>query len=94
MAKRSNRYRSMERYMTYALIADSAVFMLYLLFAGLGIPLLKFLTAVLILGLSTLCLVVLYLNRELFRQRSLWMTCSAAAILICLFVSLITKFPG
>lgn len=94
MAKRSKRYKVLEQYMTYGLIADGALFALYLLFAALGVPFLKFLTAILILGLSGLCLVVLYLNRELFRRRSLWMTCSAAAILICLFVSLITKFPG
>lgn len=94
MAKVSNRYKVVEQYMTYGLIADGAVFLLYLLFAALGIPFLKFLTAVLVLGLSCLCLWVLFVNHELTRRRSLWMTCSAAAIIVCLFVSIITKIPG
>ena len=94
MAKGSNRYKIVEQYVTYGLIADGAVFLLYLLFAALGIPFLKFLTAVSILGLSCLCLWVLFVNHELTRRRSLWMTCSAVAIVICLFVSLITNFPG
>lgn len=94
MAKKSKRYKILEQYMTYGLFADGVVFLLYLLFAALGVPFLKFLTAILVLGLSGLCLWVLYVNRELTRRRSLWMTCGAVAIVICLCVSLITKFPG
>ena len=94
MAKHSDRYRMVEQYVTYGLIADAVAFGLYLLFAALGIPFLKFLTAVLILGLSCLCLWTLFVNHELTRRRSLWMTCSAIAIIVCLLVSIITKIPG
>ena len=37
MERKRNRYKEMERYMTYALLADAGVFLLYLLFAGFGI---------------------------------------------------------
>ena len=94
MSKRSSRYRILEQYLTYGLIADGVAFVLYLIVAALQIPFLKFLTAVVVFGLSGLCLVALYINRELTRRRSLWMTCGAAAMLVCLFVSLITKIPG
>ena len=36
MEKRRNRYKEMERYLTYALLADAALFVVYLLVAGLG----------------------------------------------------------
>ena len=37
MAQRRNRYREMERVMTYALLAGLALFILYLVFAGTGV---------------------------------------------------------
>ena len=94
MAKDPKRFQLLEQYVTYGLIADTVLFVLYLLFAGLGVIFLKVLLALLILGLSSLCLAVLYLNGELLRQRSLWMTCGAAAIILCLVVSLIANYPG
>ena len=37
MARKQNRYREMERILTIALLADAAVFLLYLLAAGFGV---------------------------------------------------------
>lgn len=93
MAKRRNRYQQLDRYMTYALIADAILFLLFLLFAGSGILWGKILTALVAIGISSLCLYVLYVNNELLRQRSLWMSVGAAAIILCTLVSLILNFP-
>ena len=94
MAKGTKRYKVIEQYVTYGLIAECFLFVVYLLFAAQNILFFKFLTATLIFCLSGLCLWVLFVNNELTRQRSLWMTCGASAIIVCLFVSLITNFPG
>lgn len=94
MAKRRNRYKEMERYMTFALIADAALLLLYLIFAGLGVVWLKVILAILAIVLSCLCLVFLFLSKELLRQRSLWMSVGAAAVLVCILFSLILNFPS
>jgi len=93
MANKQNRYKMMERYMTYALCADTAGFILYLLFAGLGIVWLKVLMVLVCLLLSGLLLAFLYLTRELTKRRSLWITAGASAVLICLLFSLLLNFP-
>ena len=94
MGKRVNRYKQMERYMTAALLADTALFILYLIGAGLGTLWLKVLAAIVAIVLSSLCLVFLYLTKEILRRRSLWMTAAAAAILLCTLFSLILNFPS
>ena len=94
MAKNNNRYKEMDALMTKVLIADAGIFVLYLLFSGLGIVFLKVVFAILGLGLSGLCLGFLYLTNELLRKRSLWMTAGAAAVIICILVSLIANYPS
>ena len=94
MAKQSKRYRTMERYMTYALLTDTILFLLYLLFSGIGVIWMKVILSVLIALQSVLCLVFLYISKELLRPRSLWMSVGAAAILLCLLFSLILNFPS
>ncbi len=92
MAKQ-NRYREMERSMTKILLWDFVLFLLYLLFAGIGIIWLKILLSIAIILISGGCLAFLYLSQELFRVRSRWMTAASGSILICLLVSLILSFP-
>ena len=94
MAGKSNRYKEMERYMTYALCADAVLFFFYLLAAGNGVIWLKVILTLLCLGISGLLLWFLYTTRELLRQRSLWITTGAAAIALCLLFSLILNFPS
>lgn len=94
MGKRRNRYQEMERCMTWALIADGVLFLLYLIFAGLGILWLKVILAIFIIAISLIALAFLYLTKELLRQRSLWMSVAAAGILICMLFSLILNFPS
>ena len=92
MAKR-NRYREMEKRMTAALIADAVIFVLYLIFAGVGILWLKIVLAVLEILVALGCLALLYLSRELLRPRSLWLSTGFFSLSLCTLVSLILAFP-
>lgn len=94
MAKQNNRYRIMERYLTYALITSAALFLLYLIFAAIGIVWLKIIVALCAFGISGFCLYCLYINKELLRHRSLWMTSAAASIILCTLISIILNYPG
>lgn len=94
MSNNRERYRQMEKYMTIALLADAVLFTLFLLFAGLGIVWLKVLTAAIAIVLSLLCLAYLFLTKELAKRRSLWMSVSAGAVLVCIIASLILNYPS
>ncbi len=94
MAERRSRYRKMERYMTYALLVGAALFVIYLFAAGFGVLWLKVITAILAILAGSLCLVYLYLTKELLQHRSLWMTAAAGAIVLCVVFSLILNFPS
>lgn len=87
----NNRYKDMERYMTYVLLTDLALFILYLCFSS--IIWLKVILSILIILISGLSLAYLYITKELLKPRSLWMSTAAAAILVCLLFSLILNFP-
>lgn len=93
MAKR-NRYKEMERYMTYVLLGEAAAFVLYLLFAGLGIGWLKVTLAIIAILVAGLCLAYLYMTGELLRKRSLWMSVGFASVTLCLLVSLVLNYPA
>ncbi|MBR4865019.1 MAG: hypothetical protein IKU07_10620 [Oscillospiraceae bacterium] len=92
--KKNSRYRQMEQVMTYVLLSDLAMFIIYLFAAGFGIIWLKAITAIIAILVSGLCLWFLYMTQELLKQRSFWMTTAAAAILICVLFSLILNFPS
>ena len=87
----NNRYKDMERYMTYVLLTDLVLFILYLCFSS--IIWLKVILSILIILISGLSLAYLYITKELLKPRSLWMSTAAAAILVCLLFSLILNFP-
>ena len=93
MANRS-RYKDLEQYMTISLIASAADFILYLIFAGTGIIWLKVITAIFAVLMPVLCLALLYLTKELLKQRSLWLTAAFFGIFLCTVVSLIANFPS
>lgn len=94
MAEKPQRYKIMERYMTVALCVDAVLFFFYLIAAGHGVIWLKVILTLLCLGLSSLILWFLYTTKELLRQRSLWITTGAAAIVVCLLFSLLLNFPS
>ena len=93
MARR-NRYRDLERKVTLFILADLALFLLYLLFAGLGITPVKVICTILVFIGSLLGLGFLFMSGELTKKRSLWMSASFAGIILCTIVSLITGVPG
>jgi hypothetical protein len=89
-----NRYREMERYMTYALIGDGLLFIFYLLSAGAGIIWLKVILTILAFALSGVCLTWLYISKELLKPRSMWMSAAALAVIVCILVSLLLNYPS
>ena len=89
MAKRM-RYKQIDQLLTRVLIADTAVFILYLVFASFGINALKIVTVIIALLGSALCLGYLYYIGEFKKARSM----GFGAIIICTVVSLILNFPS
>ena len=74
MAQKPNRYKEMEQLMTMALIADAALFLLYLIFAAVGVIWLKVILAIFTIVIALGGLALLYLSQELLRKRSLWLS--------------------
>ena len=94
MAERQNGYRQFERFLTILLALTGAMFVLYLVTAGLGILVLKFILALVVAGLAGLGLFLLYRTKELLRSRSLYLTLSYGALLLLTIVSLICNYPA
>lgn len=93
VAKRM-RYKQIDQLLTRVLIADTAVFLLYLIFAGFGLTVLKVLTVIIALVLSVLCLAYLYMLGEFKKARSRWLVMGFGAIILCTLVSLILNYPS
>ena len=93
MAKR-NRYREMESLMTKVIVGDALVFVLYLLFAGLGLTVVKVAAAIIAILGSLLGLGWLVITGEFSRRRSLWMVTGFIAIVLFVLVSLLLGYPG
>ena len=93
MASRK-RYKELEQMMTRILVADVAVFALFVLFAGLGVVAMKVICAIVTIIVSAMCLAFLYMTGELRKRRSLWMVVGFISVLACLLVSLICNFPS
>ena len=93
MAKR-NRYRELESLMTKIIIADTFIFVLYLIFAAKDLVALKVTCAIIAMVASLLSTGWLYLTGEFKRRRSLWLITGFIGIALCLLVSLLLGFPG
>ena len=88
------RYKDIERFLTQVLIADAAVFVLYMIFAGIGIGWLKVITTILCIVASVACLALLYMTGEMKKARSRWLVLGFGSIVVCLLVSLILNYPS
>jgi cell division protein FtsW (lipid II flippase) len=88
------RYKDIERILTQILIADAGVFVLYMIFAGLGVTFLKVVTTIACLAASICCLALLYMTGEMKKARSRWLVLGFAAVVVCLLVSLILNYPS
>ena len=93
MAKRM-RYKQIDQLLTRVLIADTAVFALYLIFAGFGLTFFKVVTVIIALGASGLSLAYLYKLGEFKKARSRWMVMGFGAIILCTVVSLVLNYPS
>lgn len=94
MARRDNRYKQMERNLTYILLFSSVMFVIFLITSGIGVFWGKAITSILSILSAVLVLGFLYLSRELLRTRSLWMTVAAVAIIACTLFSLMLGYPS
>ena len=93
MANR-RRYKDVERVLAQILLGEAAVFVLYLIFAGLGIVSLKVVTSIVIVVASVLCLAFLYMCGEMVKRRSRWLVFGFASVLLLLIVSLLLNYPS
>ena len=88
------RYKDIERFLTQVLLAETAVFVLYLIFAGIGVVAMKVIASILIVLASVACLALLYMTGEMKKARSRWLVLGFACILLCLLVSLLLNYPS
>ena len=88
------RYKEIERFLTTVLLADAAVFVLYMVFAGVGLGVLKVITTILCVVASGACLALLYMTGEMKKARSRWLVLGFGCILLCLAISLILNYPS
>lgn len=93
MANRK-RYKEIDQMLTRILIVDTAVFILYLFFAGMGLIALKVTAVIIALLASALCLAYLYMIGEFKKRRSRWLVMAFGAIIVCTLVSLILNYPS
>ena len=93
MASRK-RYKELEQMMARILMADVAMFALFVLFAGMGIVALKVICAIVTIIVSAMSLAFLYMTGELKKRRSLWLVVGYTGVLACLLVSLLCNFPS
>ena len=88
------RYKQLDQLLTRVLIADTAVFVLYLIFAGFGLTALKVITVIIALLVSALSLAYLYMLGEFKKARSRWLVMGFGAIILCTVVSVILNYPA
>lgn len=93
MADRRNKYNQLQQVITLGLLGALALFIFYWIAAGNEIVWLKTVLSVLIFVICAACLGFLFITQELLRPRSIWMTLGAAAIALCLLLSLLLHFP-
>lgn len=94
MADRSrNRYHQLQQVVTLALLGALVLFIFYWIAAANETVWLKVVLSILIFVICAACLGFLFITQELLRPRSIWMTMGAAAIALCLLLSLLLHYP-
>ena len=88
------RYKKIDQLLSRVLIGDTAAFVLYLIFAALGLSVLKFIIAIIALLVSGLSLFYLYTLGEFKKARSRWLVMGFGSIILCTLVSLILNYPS
>jgi len=88
------RYKQIDQLLTRVIIADTAAFIVYLIFAALDLSVLKVIIAIMSIAVSGLCLAYLYKIGEFKKARSRWLVMGFSAIILCTLVSLILNYPS
>lgn len=91
--RKKNRFQEFEKKITQYLLVDLFLFIFYIIFAACNVIWLKVLLSIAVVLLSSACLAILYISKELKKPRSLWMTTTAVSITVCLIFSLMLNFP-
>lgn len=86
-------YREFERLMSWVLGVDVMLFLIYLMAAARDVAWLKGTLAGLVIAVSVVGVGFLFLNLELTRPRSRWITTAFCALVLCLLVSLVVRYP-
>ena len=94
MADNRGRYKQLEQFLTMLLLLNLVIFVIYLICAGFGILALKIIAAIAVVLICAFCLWMLHSSKEMFRTRSLWLTCAFASLLLLTIVSLICNYPA
>ncbi len=89
-----DRYRDLEKFLSVLIVVMLGLFILFLVMSANGTTLAKILAATLIFAVALFGLWVLRQNRELLRQRSIWMTLSFLCTMLCTLVSLLAGYPA
>ena len=90
----SSNYQKLERFLTLLLMIDFIIFLLFFISTIAGGIVLRVISILLLALIGPYGLWMLYSSKELFTQRSLWLTCGFCGILICTIVSLICNYPS
>ena len=93
MGKRNSKYKQLERFLSFFLVISLLFFLFFLLFSGMGLGFLKILSMILCFLSSGTGLWMLFRTREMFRSRSLWLTCSFGSVILLTLISLICRYP-
>jgi len=93
MEEKNKRFHDLELFLTILAALVLAFFVIYIVVSFMGLLVLKIICAVFLFALCGFGLWILYVNKELFRQRSLWLTCSFCAAIVCTLVSLLAGYP-
>ena len=94
MRAKRNHYKEMEQSMVMVLLADIVQFIFFLIASANGIEWLRITFFILTLLMALLCLVLLCINGEIIRQRSMWLTFAFTAITVCSLVAFLLNYPS
>ena len=94
MRAKRNHYKEMEQSMVLVLFADIILFIFFFIASANGIEWLRITFFILTLLMALLCLILLAINGEIIRQRSMWLTFAFAAITICSILAFVLNYPS
>ena len=93
MGKNNSNFKQLERFLATLLLVQIGFFLIFLFCASAGLVVLKILFALFGFLLGVFGLWLLSKTREIWRPRSLWLTCSFCSPIVLMAVSLLCGYP-